>query len=66
VPVRGAERLLCNAFDPLDYAVEATRCSLDERPYFAVTIQKTTTLADRAALSNGAGVKVCRPLSDAP
>jgi 3' terminal RNA ribose 2'-O-methyltransferase Hen1 len=53
LPVRGGERFLRNVFEPLGYAVAATRCSLDERfpewgesPYFAVTIEKTTTLAD--------------------
>ena len=53
LPVRGGERFLRGVFEPLGYAVEATRCPLDERfpewgesPYFAVTIQKTTTLAD--------------------
>jgi 3' terminal RNA ribose 2'-O-methyltransferase Hen1 len=53
LPVRGGERFLRNVFEPLGYAVEATRCPLDERfpewgesPYFAVTVQKTTTLAD--------------------
>jgi 3' terminal RNA ribose 2'-O-methyltransferase Hen1 len=53
LPVRGGERFLRNVFEPLGYAVEATRCALDERfpewgesPYFAVTIRKTTTLAD--------------------
>jgi 3' terminal RNA ribose 2'-O-methyltransferase Hen1 len=53
LPVRGGERFLRNVFEPLGYAVEATRCALDEQfpewgesPYFAVTIRKTTTLAD--------------------
>src|SRR5439155_3193276 len=53
LPVRGGERFLRKVFEPLGYAVEANRCPLDERfpewgesPYFAVTIQKTTTLAD--------------------
>src|ERR1700675_867124 len=53
LPVRGGERFLRNVFEPLGYAVEATRSPLDERfpewgesPYFAVTIEKTTTLAD--------------------
>lgn len=53
LPVRGGERFLRNVFEPLGYAVEATRCSLDERfpewgesPYFAVTIAKATTLAE--------------------
>src|SRR5262249_1571281 len=53
LPVRGGERFLRNVFEPLGYVVEATRCPLDERfpewgesPYFAMTIEKTTTLAD--------------------
>lgn len=53
LPVRGGERFLRNVFEPLGYAVEATRCPLDETfpewgesPYFAVTVQKTTKLAD--------------------
>jgi 3' terminal RNA ribose 2'-O-methyltransferase Hen1 len=53
LPVRGGERFLRNVFEPLGYAVEAARCPLDERfpewgesPYFAVTVQKTTTLAN--------------------
>src|SRR6516225_6112915 len=53
LPVRGGEQFLRNVFEPLGYLVEATRCPLDERfpewgesPYFAVTIAKTTTLAD--------------------
>lgn len=53
LPVRGGERFLRNVFEPLGYAVEATRCPLDERfpewgesPYFAVMISKTTTLAE--------------------
>src|SRR5262249_17701720 len=53
LPVRGGERVLRNVLEPLGYVVEATRCPLDERfpewgesPYFAVTVQKTTTLAD--------------------
>jgi 3' terminal RNA ribose 2'-O-methyltransferase Hen1 len=53
LPVRGGERFLHNVFEPLGYVVEATRCPLDERfpewgesPYFAVTIRKTTPLAD--------------------
>ncbi len=53
LPVRGGERFLRNVFEPLGYAVEAIRCPLDERfpewgesPFFAVTVQKTTTLAD--------------------
>src|SRR6266446_989260 len=53
LPVRGGERFLRNVFEPLGYEVEATRCALDEKfpewgesPYFAVTVAKTTTLAD--------------------
>lgn len=53
LPVRGGERFLRSVFEPLGYAVEATRCSLDEQfpewgesPYFAITIQKLTTLAE--------------------
>lgn len=53
LPVRGGERFLRNVFEPLGYAVEATHCPLDERfpewgesAYFAVTIEKTTTLAE--------------------
>src|SRR5437867_2861889 len=53
LPVRGGERFLPKVFEPLGYTVEAARCPLDEQfpewgesPYFAVTIAKTTTLAD--------------------
>src|SRR5437899_8801025 len=53
LPVRGGERFLPKVFEPLGYTVDAARCPLDERfpewgesPYFAVTIEKTTTLAD--------------------
>jgi 3' terminal RNA ribose 2'-O-methyltransferase Hen1 len=53
LPVRGGEPLLRRVFEPLGYAVEATSFPLDDRfpqwgdsPYFAVTIQKTTTLAE--------------------
>src|SRR5262245_32173192 len=53
LPVRGGERFLRSVFEPLGYAVETTRFPLDERfpewgdsPYFAVTIAKTTTLAE--------------------
>jgi 3' terminal RNA ribose 2'-O-methyltransferase Hen1 len=56
LPVRGGEGFLRNVFEPLGYAALATRCPLDERfpewgesPYFAVTIAKTTTLADLLA-----------------
>ena len=53
LPVRGGERFLRRVFEPLGYTVEAVHCPLDERfpewgesPYFAVTIEKTTTLAE--------------------
>src|SRR6516164_8319647 len=53
LPVRGGERFLRAVFEPLGYAVEATRHPLDERfpqwgesPYFSVTIRATATLAD--------------------
>lgn len=53
LPVRGGDRFLRDVFEPIGYAVEATRCPLDEQfpewgesPYFAVTIEKATTLAD--------------------
>jgi len=53
LPVRGGEAFLRRVFEPLGYVVEASRCPLDEHfpewgesPYFAVTIQKTTTLAE--------------------
>jgi 3' terminal RNA ribose 2'-O-methyltransferase Hen1 len=53
LPVRGGEQFLRKVFEPLGYAVEATRYPLDERfpewgesPYFTVTVQKTTRLAD--------------------
>jgi 3' terminal RNA ribose 2'-O-methyltransferase Hen1 len=53
LPVRGGERFLQNVFEPLGYAVDATRCPLDERfpewgesPYFTVKVEKTATLAD--------------------
>jgi 3' terminal RNA ribose 2'-O-methyltransferase Hen1 len=53
LPVRGGEPFLRKIFEPLGYTVEAIRCPLDEQfpewgesPYFAVTIQQTTTLAD--------------------
>src|SRR5262249_32685168 len=53
LPVRGGDCFQRNVFEPLGYAVEATRCPLDERfpewgesSYFSVTIAKTTTLAD--------------------
>jgi 3' terminal RNA ribose 2'-O-methyltransferase Hen1 len=53
LPVRGGEPLLRRLFEPLGYEVEATGRPLDDRfpewgdsPYFAVTISKTTTLAE--------------------
>ena len=53
LPVRGGERFLRNVFEALGYTVDAARCPLDEwfpewgaSPYFAVTVQKTTTLAE--------------------
>jgi 3' terminal RNA ribose 2'-O-methyltransferase Hen1 len=53
LPVRGGERFLRNVFEPLGYTVEAVRSPLDEQfpewgesPYFMVTVEKTTTLAD--------------------
>src|SRR5437868_10280590 len=53
LPVRGGEGFLRGVFEPLGYAVEAERCPLDERfpewgesPYFAVTVRRTTTLAE--------------------
>jgi 3' terminal RNA ribose 2'-O-methyltransferase Hen1 len=56
LPVRGGESFLRRVFEPLGYVIEATRSPLDERfpewgesPYFAVTIQKVTKLADLLA-----------------
>ncbi len=53
LPVRGGERFLRAAFEPLGYTVEALRHPLDERfpawgesPYFSVTVRKVTTLTD--------------------
>jgi 3' terminal RNA ribose 2'-O-methyltransferase Hen1 len=53
LPVRGGERFLRSVFEPLGYTVEATAWPLDEQfpewgdsSYFAVAIQKTTTLAE--------------------
>src|SRR3954464_10701543 len=53
LPVRGGERFLRGVFESLGYEVEAIRSPLDERfpewgesPYFAVTVRKTTTLAE--------------------
>ena len=53
LPVRGGERFLHEIFEPLGYIVAAKRHILDERfsewgesPYYTVTIQKTTTLAE--------------------
>ena len=53
LPVRGGERFLRAVFEPLGYAIEATRHPLDDRfpewgesPYFSVTVAKETTLSD--------------------
>jgi len=53
LPVRGGETFLRAVFEPLGYAVEATRHPLDDRfpewgesPYFSVTVSKETTLSD--------------------
>ena len=53
LPVRGGERFLRAVFEPLGYAVEATRHPLDERfpewgesPYFSVAVAGETTLSD--------------------
>ncbi len=53
LPVRGGERFLRAVFEPLGYAVEATRHPLDDRfpawgesPYFSVTVARETTLAE--------------------
>lgn len=53
LPVRGGEKFLRAVFEPLGYEVETIGSPLDERfpewgkgPYFAVTVRKTTTLAD--------------------
>jgi 3' terminal RNA ribose 2'-O-methyltransferase Hen1 len=53
LPVRGGERFLRAVFEPLGYEVGAVGFPLDERfpdwgesPYFAVTVGKTTTLAE--------------------
>src|SRR4051812_7204386 len=53
LPVRGGERFLRAVFEPLGYAVEATRHPLDDRfpewgesPYFSVTVSKETTLSE--------------------
>ncbi len=53
LPVRGGESFLRAVFEPLGYAVEATRHPLDgrfpewgESPYYSVTVAKETTLAD--------------------
>ncbi len=52
LPVRGGEPFLRSIFEPLGYAVEATRRPLDEQfpewgdsPYFSVTIRQTLPLA---------------------
>jgi 3' terminal RNA ribose 2'-O-methyltransferase Hen1 len=56
LPVRGGERFLRAVFEPLGYAVEATRHPLDERfpgwgesPYFSVAVTKQTTLSELLA-----------------
>jgi len=53
LPVRGGESFLHEVFEPLGYSVTAKRHILDERfnewgesPYYSVSIQKTTTLAE--------------------
>jgi 3' terminal RNA ribose 2'-O-methyltransferase Hen1 len=53
LPVRGGERILRAVFEPLGYEVQAVGFPLDERspewgesPYFSVTVQKTTALAE--------------------
>jgi 3' terminal RNA ribose 2'-O-methyltransferase Hen1 len=53
LPVRGGERFLRAIFEPLGYEVNAVAYPLDEKfpewgesPYFAVTVRKTTTLAE--------------------
>ena len=53
LPVRGGVPFLCRVFEPLGYAVEAVGYPLDETfpewgdsPYFSVTVDKTTTLAE--------------------
>jgi 3' terminal RNA ribose 2'-O-methyltransferase Hen1 len=53
LPVRGGEAFLRAVFEPLGYAVEATRHPLDDRfpewgesPYFSVTVSKETTLSE--------------------
>jgi 3' terminal RNA ribose 2'-O-methyltransferase Hen1 len=52
LPVRGGEGLLQRMFEPLGYAVEATRHPLDEKfpewgesPYFSVRLEQSTTVA---------------------
>ncbi|HZZ29146.1 MAG TPA: 3' terminal RNA ribose 2'-O-methyltransferase Hen1 [Pirellulales bacterium] len=53
LPVRGGESFLHEIFEPLGYSISASRYGLDdqftdwgESPYYSVTIQKTTTLAE--------------------
>jgi 3' terminal RNA ribose 2'-O-methyltransferase Hen1 len=53
LPVRGGEHFLRAVFAPLGYEVQAVRFPLDEcfpdwgeSPYFSVTVEKTTTLAE--------------------
>lgn len=52
LPVRGGEGLLQRMFEPLGYAVKATRHPLDEKfpewgesPYFSVRLEQSTTVA---------------------
>ncbi|QDU23517.1 3' terminal RNA ribose 2'-O-methyltransferase Hen1 [Urbifossiella limnaea] len=53
LPVRGGEAFLRAVFEPLGYAVEATRHPLDEHfpewgesPYFSVAVRHTVTLSE--------------------
>ena len=53
LPCRGGERFLRRLFEPLGYAVDADRLSLDESfpewgesPYFLVTLRKTCKLSE--------------------
>ncbi len=66
LPVRGGERFLRNVFEPLGYAVGATRFPLDERfpdwsegPYFAVTVRPAVRLR-RAVPAGGPGRRAAR------
>ena len=52
LPVRGGEEMLQRIFEPLGYAVTATRHPLDEQfpewgeaPYFSVQLERSTTVA---------------------